>query len=159
MRLDLDRTPSGTSTLPLAGELKLAFGPGGPDAVAITGELQVDNMTGRVLIRGEVTATGQVDCDRCLGGFRLAFPIPVDILVFRDNAEEGEEDGLVLHQRGGELDLHGPLTEAAVLAVPQQRVCRPDCQGLCPHCGQDLNRGSCSCADDDNDPRWDGLPE
>ena len=38
-----------------------------------------------------------------------------------------------------------------------QPLCRPDCRGLCPVCGVDLNQQSCSCGKDDIDPRWEKL--
>jgi len=160
MKLDLDRTPAGASTLPVDDEIALEFTTGAPASVRLRGELRVDQLESRVLVRGELRATGRADCDRCLNPFELRFDVPVDILVFRDeDAPPEAEDGQVLHQRTGELDLHGPLAEAVVLAVPQARVCREACRGLCPHCGIDLNEATCTCADADHDPRWDGLPD
>ena len=32
-------------------------------------------------------------------------------------------------------------------------LCRPDCRGLCPHCGCDLNIEQCDCKDEQLDPR------
>jgi uncharacterized protein len=43
------------------------------------------------------------------------------------------------------------------LSLPSSPVCRPDCKGLCPHCGQDLNEGSCDCHTEAVDPRWAAL--
>ena len=160
MKLDLDRTPAGASTLPVDAEIALEMGTGAPAAVRLQGELRVDHLESRVLVRGALRATGRAECDRCLNPFDLGFDVPVDILVFRDaDAPAETEDGQVLHQRIGELDLHAPLAEAVVLALPQTRVCREDCRGLCPHCGIDWNEATCTCADADHDPRWDGLPD
>ncbi len=41
----------------------------------------------------------------------------------------------------------------------QTLLCRPDCAGLCPHCGTNLNDGACDCEEDRTDPRWDALRE
>ncbi len=161
MRLDLDRTPNGASDLPLAGDLGLDFGAGGPNAVHIDGTLRVDNLESRLVVRGEVNATGDAECGRCLNTFSLSFPVPVEIVVLRDTdtGEDDEGETLVIHQRRGEVDLTDAVREAAVLAVPQLRVCCEDCRGLCPTCGADLNRTTCECDNEDADPRWDGLPE
>jgi uncharacterized protein len=39
----------------------------------------------------------------------------------------------------GDLDLGRWANDALVLALPSQPLCRPDCAGLCPVCGQSLN--------------------
>jgi uncharacterized protein len=163
MRLDLDRTPAGQSTLDVADRCDLGYGPGGPGEVAIAGHLRVDNLEGRCVVRGELTAAGPVVCDRCLREFTFSFAVPVELMILRDagagrnEAEDG--DSLVLHQRDGLVDLHGSIREAAMLAVPLSRVCRADCRGLCSRCGAELNTAPCACADGDVDPRWDGLPD
>ena len=71
---------------------------------------------------------------------------------------DDETDSWVIHQKTGEVDLTEPLREAVMIALPQKRVCRDDCHGLCPQCGIDLNQESCRCEDESVDPRWDGLP-
>jgi uncharacterized protein len=39
----------------------------------------------------------------------------------------------------GDLDLDRWANDALVLALPSQPLCRPDCAGLCPVCGESLN--------------------
>jgi hypothetical protein len=55
------------------------------------------------------------------------------------------------------------LTEAVrqyrVMAEPMQLLCKPDCLGLCPHCGYNLNQGPCGCPRQDVDERWSALTE
>ena len=46
-----------------------------------------------------------------------------------------------------------------VLNTPWRSVCRPDCQGLCPNCGQNLNEGDCDCQHQQIDPRLASLQE
>ncbi|NLA05033.1 MAG: DUF177 domain-containing protein, partial [Firmicutes bacterium] len=39
-------------------------------------------------------------------------------------------------------------------------LCKPDCRGLCPGCGVDLNETTCSCEDESRiDLRWQKLKE
>jgi uncharacterized protein len=59
-----------------------------------------------------------------------------------------------------ELDLQQWANDAFVLALPAQVVCRPDCAGLCPECGIDLNEAGPEHAHEAGpDPRWAALSE
>jgi len=159
MKLDLDRQEHGRSQLAVAGELPLGLADGRPSAAELRGEIVVDNVESRFLLGGTLTAVGRAECGRCLAEFELTWDVPVEIMILRDvESDEGEGDSLVIRQRTGEIDLSEPLRELTVLAFPQAPVCREDCRGLCPTCGIDRNTGTCDCADDDVDPRWDGLP-
>jgi len=51
------------------------------------------------------------------------------------------------------VDLSEPLREIILLSLPMHAVCRPDCRGLCPQCGQNLNFGQCDCQKEEIDPR------
>lgn len=54
------------------------------------------------------------------------------------------------------LDLRQALREYLLMAQPLKPLCRPDCQGLCPSCGANLNESSCTCPQD-GDARWGAL--
>jgi len=54
-----------------------------------------------------------------------------------------EDDDVVFHD-GRALDLDVPVREAAILARSMAPLCRPDCKGLCPVCGADLNERPCA---------------
>jgi len=140
MRLDLERTPAGRSEHPVAGEFVLEFEAESPIKVALGGDLVLDNLEGRCVVRGELAATSDVACDRCLQDFEMQFTIPVELIILRDAGEETDDtDTLVIHQRSAEVDLTEALREATILALPQSRCCRDDCQGLCARCGANLN--------------------
>jgi uncharacterized protein len=55
------------------------------------------------------------------------------------------------------VDLNEPVTEAVVLGLPFAPLCRPDCAGLCPRCGADLNETPGHRHEDAADPRWAAL--
>ena len=58
------------------------------------------------------------------------------------------------------VDLTEPLRESILLHFPEHPVCRPDCRGLCPKCGANLNDGPCSCGGSGApDARWGGLDQ
>jgi uncharacterized protein len=70
-------------------------------------------------------------------------------------AEDG--DARVFEARAPKLDLSEPVREEVVLAIDPYVVCDPECKGLCPRCGANLNVEVCGCSFDEPDPRWDAL--
>jgi DUF177 domain-containing protein len=57
------------------------------------------------------------------------------------------------------LDLSAWARDALILALPDKILCRPDCAGLCPVCGKDLNRDPHEHGEQEQDPRWAALEE
>lgn len=164
----------GLSTLPLSRdrlregpvgvesdlELESEFGPfgvelDGPPEVAITAEEMQD---GRVRIRGSMTARFSETCSRCLDVVERERSIPLDFR-FEPGLDAWDEGPGVyaLDANQDELDAGPALREELLLALPDYPLCRPDCRGLCPQCGIDLNEGDCDCAEPTGDSRWDAL--
>ncbi|MFI5281341.1 MAG: YceD family protein, partial [Gemmatimonadales bacterium] len=98
----------------------------------------------------------RLECRRCLVGIEL--PISESRgLVFAADEETPDGDGCyTISPRTRVLDLTETLREELILAVPPFVECRPDCKGLCPRCGANLNDGPCDCPPR-SDPRWDAL--
>ena len=69
---------------------------------------------------------------------------------------EAQELGLV-EVEGGSFESRPLVVEQVELSLPMKPLCREDCQGLCPQCGQDLNEGRCGCVRERVDPRWAAL--
>jgi len=94
-------------------------------------------------------------CYRCLGD--AAVSIPVNAREYQATSP-GESDELrtpyVVEDR---LDVIGWARDAIALALPEQILCRPDCAGLCPVCGKDLNLEPHTHDEERADPRWDVL--
>jgi uncharacterized protein len=53
--------------------------------------------------------------------------------------------------------LNDILQEQVLLALPLQRVCRAECRGICPTCGQNRNETGCQCQEQKTDDRWSAL--
>jgi uncharacterized protein len=49
------------------------------------------------------------------------------------------------------------LREFVLLSLPMQRICREDCHGICPVCGQNRNQAGCACESKKMDDRWSAL--
>jgi uncharacterized protein len=113
---------------------------------------------------GRVTTTLEVPCSRCAEPFRIPVDAPFDLsyLPQAENAGEGEreiqdDDLSTSFYRGKAIDLSELLREQFYLALPMKPLCSEDCQGLCPTCGTNLNRGACECRSTWEDPRLAGL--
>jgi uncharacterized protein len=93
---------------------------------------------------------------RCLQAAQLTFEVDAREV---SQPREGEElqSPYVDH---GLLDLHAWTRDALGLMLPTQMLCRPDCAGLCPVCGTDLNLAAPGHAHErEPDPRWAKLSE
>ena len=73
--------------------------------------------------------------------------------VLADAGDDGRSD-YVLDDR---LDLSAWARDAIALELPEQILCRPECAGLCPVCGKDLNVEPHEHAERELDPRWAAL--
>jgi uncharacterized protein len=57
------------------------------------------------------------------------------------------------------LDLSAWARDALALALPDKILCKPDCAGLCPVCGKDLNVEPHEHEEPQADSRWSALAE
>jgi uncharacterized protein len=131
---------------------------------AVRSHLMINKSDKAVWIKGRIEAEVILQCSRCLEDFR--FPLNSDCEVtlfpFEDEslAEEEElnmEDLKSSYYYEGEIDLSAILREQILLDIPYKPLCRPSCKGLCPTCGEDFNRGSCSCKEGVFDERFAAL--
>lgn len=103
-------------------------------------------------IDGSIKTVLRLTCSRCA----VYFSYPVD--TFFHCREEpvtsaSTEVELALkrndmdidHYAGDEVEINTLLREQVILSIPMHPLCKPDCRGLCPQCGQDLNIGRCDC--------------
>jgi uncharacterized protein len=112
----------------------------------------------------ELTISGdfEVPCRRCLSPARERVHDRTALLYqVQDPAgsAQGEADPEVLPLRSlfDRVDIGPVVREMLFLAAETFPLCDPGCKGLCPVCGEDLNTGSCDCATDAADPRWQRL--
>jgi uncharacterized protein len=119
--------------------------------------LDVSRTTGNgYALRLRFAAVLSGPCMRCLEA--AAPTIEVDA---REVSMPGAGDELQSPyvDKANDLDLAGWARDAFALAVPDQIVCRPDCAGLCPECGENLNEAPGHEHEREPDPRWAKLRE
>lgn len=122
---------------------------------------------GRVAAEVSVDTEVEAPCARCLepaksrisGSLRYLFSLRRDEQTKdkNDGTQDGEEEIILLDSWEDEIDLSQMVWETLVTALPATLLCSPDCRGLCPRCGANLNNGPCSCKSDGRDPRFDVL--
>ncbi len=101
-----------------------------------------------ILARGELAVRFHVPCARCLEPalVEVSAPFATTFVPAPVAASEGDEDEPDIQTyTGDEVDLSPLCREQVLLGIPLSALCRPDCKGLCPQCGAELNLGSCTC--------------
>ncbi|MEA3407426.1 MAG: DUF177 domain-containing protein [Chloroflexota bacterium] len=132
-----------------------------PGATDVTGEVQFVRTVEGILAKGEGHLTMTRTCCRCLEPFedRIDFAFEEEFVPSVDvetgaslPIADGCDPELVI-EADGTLDLTEIVRQYAVMASSMPAVCNPDCKGLCPICGVNLNKESCDCDASFIDPR------
>lgn len=139
--------------------------PGGPEIdPRIKGWLTITPGEDAVLISGELHVIVRLQCSRCLKQFPVEQELLVDLTVsrgdpadqMRADVDDAEEDTIFV--TGPELDLDEVIVQEVLLEAPMKPLCRQDCPGLCPHCGELKGSPECTCKEQSFvDPRWEAL--
>ncbi len=117
-----------------------------------------------LVVTGSVETSLADTCARCLKS--ISVPVAGDVaeevlplldLVTGARLDLAAEPEVMRLSDHHELDLERLAREAIVLAAPIAPVCRPDCPGLCPTCGEELGPGHAEHLDEPIDPRLEAL--
>lgn len=113
---------------------------------------EVRNHLGVLRLTGAIKTIYSTCCARCLEPLEIPLEAETDTLLTHDaQAAEAEDEVYLLS--GEEVEVEDILLPALFLQVEMTYLCRPDCKGLCPVCGADRNKTSCSCSERRIDPR------
>jgi uncharacterized protein len=95
--------------------------------------------------QGNIAGVSRGECRRCLTG--TATPFAADVVAVFSAAADAADDAAVypLAAPVTWIDLAPAVREEVVLAAPAFPLCREECAGLCPRCGENLNEGPCAC--------------
>lgn len=131
----------------------------------IEGAVRLIHTVEGVLVSGQLHTEVELTCSRCLESFSAA----IDFMLeeeFRPTIDIGTgaqlplvdgQDEATLIDGHHVIDLLEVTRQDILLALPSRSLCKPNCAGLCPQCGQNLNEGSCTCEQPLDDPRWEAL--
>ena len=142
--LAMDDIVLGTESYPLQGP--------------VTFEVTIAD-TGTAYVAGGVAhATVAAQCARCTRDFDLEITGDVDgyftTRAHADEVPEEQDSALVVD---GMIDLEPFIVTAVAVAVPLAPLHDPDCKGICPECGADLNEGACECPPAQGDTKLSAL--
>jgi len=120
------------------------------DRIRVADDLELERVTATVhvgrtaqglLLTGECSARTVVECVRCLKPFWQPLQWAMSE-VYAFSEKSTSDSGLTVPE-DFQIDLAPLIREYALLEIPIKPVCRRDCRGLCPVCGQDLNVRDC----------------
>lgn len=119
-------------------------------------ELTVTRASSGTVLELALDVSLEGPCFRCLADAEL--PLSLRLREYEDANPEGDEMRTE-YLEDDRLDLSAWAHDAIALALPDKILCRPDCAGLCPDCGKDLNAEPHEHTDERADPRWEKLSE
>jgi uncharacterized protein len=93
---------------------------------------QISRITNAVSISMSIEGLMALTCSRCLEESSLKLKKYLAL-----NYSVSKEEHII--------DLDPQIREEIILDYPLKPLCKPDCKGLCPKCGKNLNQGGCSC--------------
>ena len=127
--------------------------------LAIRGSAEL--LASEIRLRGLLQTVVEVSCARCLEPVRRDLAREFDLFyspiaaIAKQEADAVSSDELEIgFYHGDGVLLEDAIKEQVLLALPMRDVCREDCSGLCPGCGQNLNLGACACTSSSGDARW-----
>jgi uncharacterized protein len=125
-------------------------------------KLTIQKVREEYYCQGYVVVPVEEECSRCLNMFNTELSGELSFVVKTGEgkaliSENSGED--VVHVKAGELvvELNDLIRQALLLSLPLKPLCSPDCKGLCPSCGANLNEETCDCKAEEMDERWEGL--
>lgn len=131
--------------------------------VEFTGVVRLMKTDRGILLKGTFNTSLFLRCGRCLSGFSYPLTLKIEEEYFPIMdvntgvmLPEPEEPGSFTIDDHNIMDISEAMRQYALMALPIKPLCRPDCSGLCPTCGTNLNESSCDCTPE-VDPRWEKL--
>lgn len=106
--------------------------------------LFVQAVSDRLVVKGTVFVPMEIQCGRCADFFSTTVEESSFLRVYEISGTTET------------VEVTPDIREDILLKLPHFPVCSPDCKGLCPQCGTNLNHGSCTCRPPD-DYRWSAL--
>ncbi len=131
----------------------------------LSGTIRLVKAAGDVLVTGTLSTIMQLPCTRCLEPVDVPVTIEIeetfipitDVATGMHLTLPEDVDDSTLIDDAHILDLTEVVRQELYVSQPNQVLCREDCRGLCPRCGQNLNLDACKCDISEIDSRWSAL--
>ncbi len=112
---------------------------------AVRYKLYAQRVSDELVARGELGVDLELRCARCSEFFSTTVGVSDFLRAYP--APEGTDS----------VDLTDDLREEILLHIPGFPVCAEECEGVCPQCGADLNKGACECEVEERPNAWSAL--
>jgi uncharacterized protein len=124
----------------------------------------ISHSLGEIRVQGDLKVTVEATCDRCLEPAHFPLESKFDLVYMPASGTKAGPDAEidqagveVGYYEGNGLALEDVFREVVLLALPMQLVCKEECEGICPACGQNRNQIDCGCREQASDDRWNKL--
>jgi DUF177 domain-containing protein len=124
-----------------------------PETIPV--EVEITQASGATVFDLRLDARLAGPCMRCLGYAELE--VDTTAREFHDPAAPPGDELRSEYIVEDRLEVGAWARDALAIALPEQILCRPECAGLCPVCGRDLNAEPHEHVDEQLDPRWAAL--
>ena len=108
----------------------------------VTVKANAYNDNGDIMLELNADFILTLECDRCLEEFEQAHS---ETFLHKLYDPESELGDIVKPDENGRLTIDPIVWDYMMFCVPQRRLCRENCRGLCINCGGNLNHGPCGC--------------
>ena len=116
-------------------------------------EVSISRINDMFLLEGSISGRLEMKCDRCLDSYYHTLDSKFRSYLTTKSPDENfneielfEEDMELDFITGDEIQLDEIIRGYILLALPMRSICNPDCLGLCPGCGRNLNTEQCVCS-------------
>jgi uncharacterized protein len=124
----------------------------------LAGELHLTRVAHGILVEAVLHTEVLVECTRCLAPFYTPVIIELEDDIISLPGLELTPERPIRVAEDGWTDLSPLIREYAWISLPVNPMCSPDCKGICPTCGGNVNLGKCDCESAPPiDPRWEAL--
>ena len=112
-------------------------------------------------LNGSVRLSLMIPCGRCLEPVEIPFDIDFEYEIDLKQTEEERKEALdeMSWLSGLEIDVEQLVCNEILLNWPIRVLCKEDCQGICSHCGVNLNKETCDCDTSELDPRMAAIKD
>lgn len=116
----------------------------------------------KVRVEGSCKLVFAAECDRCLQDVPVTLELSFDRTVLSPEAVAEDEEASADDQTfmdGYQLDVEAFVYDEIIVNWPVKILCKEDCKGVCPVCGQNLNERECGCDTFVPDPRMAAIKD
>lgn len=120
---------------------------------------RMDKSPHQIVLACDLTVHSKLICDRCASEFEtnLTSQFQISYLFSREKIESDDFNVKYLSPDQEKINIKEDVFEYAELSIPLKKLCMEECQGLCSHCGINLNELKCNCKNEIINDVWEPL--